>query len=73
MNMVEFVETVNRMRTAQRNYFKTRSREFLVLSKQLEGQVDQALVDLSTAETQSMQKDQGNVQLQLFSEECLDA
>lgn len=71
MNTDEFVTLVKEMRAAQRNYFKTRSREFLVLSKQLEGQVDQALMDLST--TSGQLKEPAENQPQLFGEECLDA
>lgn len=73
MNMDEFVTPVKEMRAAQRNYFKTRSREFLVLSKQLEGQVDQALVDIHHKGMKEHEGEQGKAQPQLFSEECLDA
>lgn len=61
------------MRTAQRNYFKTRGREFLVLSKQLEGQVDQALSDLHYEGHEELKGDQTNGQPQLFGDECPDA
>lgn len=37
----EFLDLVSRMRGAQKQYFKTRDRDVLQLSKQLERQVDQ--------------------------------
>jgi hypothetical protein len=38
--MKEFIELVREMRNAQKEYFKTRSRDLLSKSKQLEKQVD---------------------------------
>jgi hypothetical protein len=45
MNIIEFVETVRKMRSAQKNYFKTRNRDFLIESKQLETAIDKALAE----------------------------
>jgi len=45
MNIVEFVNLVRKMRTAQRTYFRTRQKLYLELSKQLEKEVDKMLVD----------------------------
>lgn len=40
MNAREFFYVVSQMRTAQRNYFKTKNQKYLIQSKILEGQVD---------------------------------
>ena len=46
-----FLEYVGRMRTAQKEYFSTRSRSALIQSKELERKVDLRLLDF--AEQQS--------------------
>ncbi len=46
MTHAEFIELVEQMRTAQKNYFKTRSKDVLIESKALERQVDAAIVQL---------------------------
>lgn len=43
MNNQEFTELVREMRQAQKDYFRTRSREALEKSKQLEKAVDAVL------------------------------
>ncbi len=43
MNYDEFMRLVLKMRIAQRNYFKTRSHDWLQQAKQTEKQVDAAL------------------------------
>ena len=43
--MNEFEKLVYEMRSAQINYFRTRSKEVLQLSKQLEKRVDEYLID----------------------------
>jgi hypothetical protein len=43
MNAYDFVKLVRRMRSAQKAYFKARMQNNLILSKQLEKEVDQAL------------------------------
>lgn len=43
----EFVDLVKRMRMAQKQYFKTRSKDVLVESKRLEALVDKAVENLS--------------------------
>ncbi len=40
MQTIQFVDLVARMRTAQKEYFRTRSKEALVESKRLERSVD---------------------------------
>ncbi len=40
MNAKEFFDTVAKMREAQKNYFKTRTSQYLTLSKKLEKEVD---------------------------------
>lgn len=40
MNAREFFDKVSAMRQAQRDYFKTRDKEVLIKSKQLEKEVD---------------------------------
>lgn len=41
--MDEFVKTVREMRNAQKEYFKTRDKEVLAKSKELERKVDRML------------------------------
>lgn len=43
--MNEFEKLVYEMRSAQINYFRTRSKEYLQLSKQLEKKVDEYLLN----------------------------
>lgn len=44
----EFYEAVRKMRTAQKAYFKTRSRDILAESKKLENKVDAMLEEYGT-------------------------
>lgn len=41
----KFIDTVKRMREAQKEYFKTRDRKVLIHSKCLEGAVDKMILD----------------------------
>lgn len=50
MNESEFRELVAEMRSAQKTYFRTRSRDALERSKQLEGAVDLALIKVVSTE-----------------------
>ena len=43
MNSRDFFDMVCRMRKAQKNYFKTRDRDALNLSKEIERQVDEEI------------------------------
>ena len=43
MNSRDFFDTVCRMRKAQKNYFKTRDRDALNVSKEIEKQVDEEI------------------------------
>ncbi len=43
----EFIEEVKRMRQAQKEYFKTRSKEWLLESKKREANVDKMLKTIS--------------------------
>ena len=43
MNSRDFFDMVCRMRKAQKNYFKTRDRDALNLSKEIEKQVDEEI------------------------------
>jgi hypothetical protein len=43
----EFIELVEQMRTAQKNYFRTRSKTILEQSKALERQVDAVIAQLT--------------------------
>ena len=43
--IVEFVNLVKKMRTAQKDYFHTRTKAALERSKQFEKEVDQAIQD----------------------------
>ena len=45
MKLEEFVSLVDQMRSAQRNYFRTRSHDVLSQSKELERRVDKAIAD----------------------------
>jgi len=46
MTVEDLAELVQRMRTAQREYFRTKSSEALRAAKRLEAQVDRALRDV---------------------------
>ena len=48
--LVAFVQLVAGMRRAQRQYFKTRSREDLLRAKDFEGLVDTAVLGLTAPE-----------------------
>ena len=48
MNSRYFFDTVCRMRKAQKNYFKTRDRDALNLSKEIERQVDEEINRVNT-------------------------
>ena len=47
MNVNGFVLKVKMMREAQKNYFATRSREWLTESKRLEKEVDNDLLEIA--------------------------
>ena len=47
MNVKDFVLRVKMMREAQKNYFATRSREWLTESKRLEKEVDNGLLEIA--------------------------
>ena len=47
MNVKDFVLKVKMMREAQKNYFATRSREWLTESKRLEKEVDKGLLEIA--------------------------
>ena len=44
--MTEFEKMVMRMRTAQKNYFRTRDKKYLVEAKQAEKAIDDYLLDV---------------------------
>lgn len=44
MNSRDFFDMVCRMRKAQKNYFKTRGRDALNVSKEIEKQVDEEII-----------------------------
>lgn len=52
MSTQQFIDLVCRMRSAQRQYFRTRSYADLDESKKLEQEVDQALRDFSNPKDQ---------------------
>lgn len=52
MSPQQFIDLVCRMRSAQRQYFRTRSYDDLNESKKLEREVDQALHDFSNPKDQ---------------------
>lgn len=54
MTPTQFYDLVRRMRTAQREYFRTRSREILTQSKALEAQVDKELLRASQSNQPSL-------------------
>lgn len=54
MTPTQFYDLVRRMRTAQREYFRTRSREILAQSKALEAQVDKELLRASQSNQPSL-------------------
>ena len=47
MDYKQFADLVRRMRTAQKDYFRTRHKSYLDYSKKLEKQVDTALDSLN--------------------------
>jgi len=49
--MTEFIELVQKMRDAQRLYFKTREQPHLLESKRIEGEVDRWLKTLASVES----------------------
>lgn len=54
MSSTQFYDLVRRMRTAQREFFRTRSREILAQSKSLEAQVDKELLRASQSNQPSL-------------------
>lgn len=54
----EFYERVKRMRSKQKEYFKTRSKDSLIIAKQLEGTVD-GIISATEAKLQAAK--QGNL------------
>lgn len=52
MTAQQFIDLVCRMRSAQKQYFRTRSYDDLEESKKLEREVDQALRDFSNPKDQ---------------------
>lgn len=48
--MKEFIELVREMRNAQKEYFKTRSKDVLNRSKELERKVDAELQSINNAQ-----------------------
>lgn len=54
----EFYELVKRMRSKQKEYFKTRSKDSLIIAKQLEGTVD-GIISATEAKLQAAK--QGNL------------
>lgn len=50
MDWNEFYEAVRRMRTAQKEYFRTRAKDWLVESRRREKRVDTMLENYSTLE-----------------------
>jgi hypothetical protein len=54
MTAAEFVDLVRRMRAAQKKYFRERTSQALIESKQLEKQVDEAeITDIHNLVTES--------------------
>ena len=51
MDVKQLAELVNKMRNAQREYFRTRSASSLEDSKRLEKQVDQAIAEVLSQPT----------------------
>ncbi len=49
----EFVELVSKLRSAQKNFFKTRQANYLADAKQLEKKVDKAIMEFKNPDTQS--------------------
>lgn len=45
--MEQFMELVKKMRSAQKEYFRTRSKDVLLQSKQLEKEVDMMIKEIS--------------------------
>jgi hypothetical protein len=50
MTQAEFIDVVTQMRTAQKTYFKTRSKTILEQSKALERSVDAAIAKFQEVE-----------------------
>jgi hypothetical protein len=50
VNFIELAELVDRMRSAQKEYFKTRNKEVLARSKALEREVDRQIILFKTQE-----------------------
>jgi hypothetical protein len=63
MTQAEFIELVAKMRIAQKNYFKTRSKDVLIQSKNLEQQLDKAIGQISSRTEQERLFDRDCVQL----------
>ena len=57
MTVGEFAELVEKMREAQKEYFRKRTREMLQISKQYEKQVDEQLKARRERLAQNMQPD----------------
>ena len=57
MTVGEFAELVEKMREAQKEYFRKRTREMLRISKQYEKQVDEQLKARRERLAQNMQPD----------------
>lgn len=56
MNARVFFDTVAKMRYAQQQYFKTRSKEWLVTSKGFEKQIDDEIARVHNLEAQKVQE-----------------
>lgn len=65
MEIDKFIDLVAEMRTAQKNYFSSRSPYALSKSKRLECDVDRALAELSDVGSDKPHKDNAK-QLSLF-------
>jgi hypothetical protein len=52
--ILQFVDRVAEMRAAQQGYFKTRSRELLINSKQLEAEVDRGIAAIRTSKQEAI-------------------
>ena len=52
MDRQQFIDAVARMRAAQREFFRTRDRGWLVRSRQLEAEVDRFLAQRTAARTE---------------------
>lgn len=65
-DLTVFIELVGRMRTAQKEYFSTRSRSALIKSKELERKVDLMLLDFAGKQSQERRMRQQRNQQLLF-------